>query len=67
LINLLEMVKNAGSAAIKRDEKNPQTINSHESALRSRIVNPEDPRMDDHLKKVKDLVKSEKLKLEINE
>jgi hypothetical protein len=67
LTNFIEMVKNAGSAAIKRDEKNPQTINSHESALRSRIVNPEDPRMDEHLQKVKDIVKSEKLKLEIND
>ena len=60
----LEMVKNAGSAAIKREQKNPQTILSHESALRCRVSKSEKPRLREHLEKLKKIIKEEKSKLE---
>ena len=61
------MIKNAGSAALKRERKNPQTLHSHESALRSRIINPDQPRIKEHLNKLKLTLKEEKEKLEVTD
>ncbi|CAI2385774.1 unnamed protein product [Moneuplotes crassus] len=62
-----EMINNVGSTAIKREQKNPPTINSHCSSLRSRIMNPEESKMREHLEKIKRILIKEKSKLEVIE
>ena len=59
------MVKNAGSASLKREKINPRTINSHESVLRTRVANPESTSMNDQINKLKEIWAKEKQKLEV--
>jgi len=60
------MVRNAGTATVKRDKVNPKTINSHESYLRSRIANPEDSKINEMIEDLKKKIKAEKMKLLID-
>jgi hypothetical protein len=54
------MVKNAGTASIKRETVNPRTVNTHESMLRCRITNPENSQLPNLIKLLKEKIMKEK-------